>query len=139
VSPPLPGEAGPMFSAARAGADASAYWIIAGADGIARVVAPNGGVTQVLTDWGSEVATIETACGSYVVTTRAGDAAAGLRDAVRVFHLETGRAVEATTPTLLNGPVTALWGSAADSAVVIVENANSGEYEISSVGLACNR
>jgi len=139
VSPPLPGEAGPMFSAARTGADASAYWIIAGADGIARVVAPNGGVTQVLTDWGSEVATIETACGSYVVTTRAGDAAAGLRDAVRVFHLETGRAVEATTPTLLNGPVTALWGSAADSAVVVVENANSGEYEISSVALACNR
>ncbi len=138
LSPPLANDVGPLFSAARLGDDANATWVIAGADGVARLTSSTGVVLSILTGWGSDVAAVVAPCGgNYVLGTRPVDDAG---DALRVFQVSGRRATEAAAPLELSGAVTAFWPAPdGNSAIVVLRIAQTGDYEASSLSLSCSR
>ena len=82
--------------------------------------------------WGSDIAAIDSPCGSATV---ASSPATG-RDSVRVY--QDGAPV--SDPLALDGPVTALWPAEMRGQVtLVIRNAETGEYEASRLGLACSQ
>jgi hypothetical protein len=82
--------------------------------------------------WGSDIAPIESPCGSTVIAT----SPATDRDSVRAYQNGT----PASDPLPLPGPVTALWAAETrGEATLVVRNLQSGEYEASRLGLACSQ
>lgn len=82
--------------------------------------------------WGSDIAPIQSACGSAILAT----SAATDRDSVQAY--QNNSPVSDALP--LPGPVTALWpAETRDQASLVVHNLQTGEYEASRLGLACSQ
>jgi hypothetical protein len=81
--------------------------------------------------WGSDIASIQNACGAAVIAT----STATDRDSVQAYQ---NTPVSDALP--LPGPVTALWPSEmAGEVTLVVHNLQTGNYEASRLGLACSQ
>ena len=87
-------------------------------------------------NWGSDLAAVKCGAGSFVLATRAGDGSE--KDALRVYQIVEGQAVEAAAPADLRGPVTALWQMDETSAVVVARDIGFREYAAYRVALSCS-
>jgi hypothetical protein len=80
--------------------------------------------------WGSDIAPLDSACGSVLIAS----SPAIDRDNVRAYQDSTA----VSDPLPLPGPVTALWSSETrGETTLVVHNLQTGEYEASRLGLAC--
>jgi hypothetical protein len=90
-------------------------------------------------DWGSDVAGVQSGCGSgaQLLVTASGDA---IEDSLLGYEVEGREAIAASAPLPLDGRVTALWpGSGSATATVVLQRGQPLEYEAYSVALVCNQ
>ena len=115
-------------------------WAAAGTDGRLRVYADVGAEIANVAGFGSQVASVQTACGTgwQVLTTRDGDFAKA--DAVQAQEW-TGRGFRPLSAEMeFDGPVLALRkGSEVNSVRAMVRNLNTGNYEAYALSVYCNR
>jgi len=89
--------------------------------------------------WGSDLVAIEPSCESApLIVTSAAGSDAGV-DLVQANRIVDGRATPVSSPLPLSGRVTALWPADRGSAILVIHNAETGEYEASRLALACAR
>jgi hypothetical protein len=92
-----------------------------------------GDALRVIEGWGSEIATLESACGIHVLASLD-------TDQLQAFDYTSNNIRATTAPLVLDGPVTALWPSEKkDQVTVIVNNRTTGNYEASRVVVSCTQ
>jgi len=127
-----------FYSAAPVPREKYALWLFAATDG--RIHFLDGLSDQIASfGWGSEIASIKTACGSgwQVLATEAGDPAQG---SIRAYELPDRDPVAVTAAIDFPGMVTALWPETkGDTAIAIVKNPEAGSYEAFRLAVACNQ
>ncbi len=113
-------------------------WLFAGVDGQIHVV--DGMREQAAKlGWGSDIASLRTACGSGWQVLATG-AANGVRDTVRAYELPDRDPVPVSAPLEVPGEITALWTeSKGDSAVAIVRNQEVADYEAFRLAVVCSQ
>lgn len=88
--------------------------------------------------WGSNVAGVHTGCGSgwQVLASRA----VASPDAVTAYEIPDREPIAVGPPLEMSGQVTEMWTeSAGNTAIVIVRNSGSGQYEASRIMVSCKR
>jgi len=133
---------GKFYSAAPLLRDKYVLWLFAGTDGQVHLV---DGVTDQVAklEWGSDVASMKTACGSgwLVLATGAGENMADSSpDSVRAYEISDRDPVPVSAGLDLSGEITALWTEAkGESAVAVVRNRETGDYEAFRLAVACSQ
>jgi hypothetical protein len=125
-----------FYSAAPLPRPSYTLWILAGVDGNVHLL---DGVREQTANsgWGSDVASIKTACGSgwQVLATHAGDDAS---DAVRAYEFTDRDAFPVSLPLEFGGGITALWTEPkGGTAIAVSRNADTGTYEAFRLALVC--
>jgi hypothetical protein len=129
----------PFYSAAPVPRSNYVVWVFAGLDGQVHLL--DGFNQQVLgrVRWGSNLAGVHAACrpGWQLLADSAETESA---DSIQAFEF-ADREPAAVSPKLaLNGSVTALWPTAAaDSAIAVYRNSQTGNYEALQLSLDCSR
>jgi hypothetical protein len=128
----------PFFSVAGVEEQGNALWIFAGVDGRAHL--HNAALDPVATfeGWGSDIASVATACGSgnQVLVTGPSDSSA--RNTVQVFEIMNRQAVAVSSPLELPGPVTALWPTSSGGEVVAVtRDLKTGRHAAFRLEISC--
>jgi hypothetical protein len=113
-------------------------WLFAALDGQIHMV---DGVSDqpAKLNWGSDVASLKTACGAgwQVLATTA---SAPGSDSLRAYEFPDRDAVPVSAAADLAGTVTALWAETkGDTAIVVTRNGASGTYEAFRMAVACNQ
>jgi len=126
-----------FYSAAVLPREKYSLWLFAAVDGQLHMV---DGISDQATrlPWGSDLAGIKTACGAgwQVLATAASENA----DGVRVYEFPDRDPVAVSAPLELSGSVTAMWTEPrGDSAVVVVNDGDTGSYEAFRVAVACSQ
>jgi hypothetical protein len=86
--------------------------------------------------WGSDIAGIEDPCGGAAIVASANSD----REEIRVYEVANGEVTLASDALPLPGPVTALWpAESPGEATLVVRNLQTGQYEVSRLGLACTQ
>jgi hypothetical protein len=120
------------------GGQSDSLWIVAGIDGQAQLFDGEPEPVSTFTGWGSDIATLAPACGLEWVVLASGTGDWTQPDHLQLYEIKGQRAVAASQPLQLPGPVLTLWPeSDGKSARVVVRNLETGEYEASSVSIAC--
>ena len=132
------GELPSFYSIAAAGSESARSWIFTGVDGRAHLVDENLKPVGTISGWGSDVAGVQSACGSgrQIIATLPGDSseAAG----VQAFEIVRRQAVAVTPAVDLSGPVTALWPLAShEAAIVVSRDIKSGHYVVYQLSVVC--
>jgi hypothetical protein len=138
--PALPGPPAPRFySAVALARDKYTLWAVTAADGQLHLL--DGMRDQLMpgTGWGSQVATVQSACGgSHVLASREGDGASG--DSVRAFAISDREPVALSAPVDFAGPVTAMWTDAEGRNVTTISrNAQTENYDVYRLAIVCNQ
>lgn len=109
-------------------------------DGSVRVLAAGRVLSSGISGWGSDVAALNSGCGSgwQLLATSTADFTAA--DSVQAYDVSASDAVPVSQRLEFPGPVTALWTSADHaSAVAVAHNLNTGQYEAAILTIACSR
>jgi hypothetical protein len=127
-----------FFSAAAIPGTPGPLIVLAALDGRARFFAQKPEPLGTVDDWGSDLAAIQSGCGSglQILATRAG----GLEqpDSVQAFSLRDGTAQQASAPVEFPGPVTALWPAASGrEALAVARDLKTGQYEAFTLSISC--
>jgi len=127
-----------FYSAAFLPREKYALWMFASVDGRVHLV---DGMNDQPSEfgWGSDIATVRTACGAgwQVLAARSGNQA---EDSVRAYEFPDRDPVAVSMEVDLPGALSALWTeSRADSAIAIVRNQETGDYEAFRLALACSQ
>ena len=129
-----------FFSAAGLADRGRAGWIFAGADGRTRVYntafepGPSWG------GWGSDIAAVETECGSRTLLLATGTGDSTAPDTVQAYELTQRTPQPAGDPVSFPGPVTALWqASERGAAIVVSRDLKSGRYAAFRLAIPCSR
>ena len=128
-----------FYSAASLPRDKYTLWVFQSTDGQTHFV---DGVTDhtAKLGWGSEIASIKTMCGSgwQMLVTGADDKG---MDAVRAYEVADRDPVPASAPLEFSGEITAMWTATAkgESAIAVVKNRETGEYEAFRLGMDCSQ
>ena len=102
-------------------------------DGRTRIYSGGGDAARVVEGWGSEIVTLESACGNHVLASLD-------TDQLQAFQYAGGNVRPTTVPLVLGGPVMAIWPSEKkDQVTVIVNNRTTGNYEASRVAVSCSQ
>lgn len=138
----LNGKKGPRwFSAATLQADGKPAVILSGTDGKSRLYDLDGAEPlATFGGWGSEVASVRSACGSgwQLLVTGKGDWAAP--DSIQAFEIRGRQAAAVSVAQEFSGPVTALHSSEdSKSVVAVVKNLVTNHYEAYRLSIACDR
>ena len=132
------GTTGKFYSAAPLPREKYVLWLFAGVDGQIHLV--DGIRDQAARlNWGSDVASVKTACGSgwQVLAT---SAANGSTDTVRAYEVPDRDPVPVSAPLEIPGEITALWTEAkGDSAIAIARNRETENYEAFRLAVACGQ
>ncbi len=126
-----------FYSAAFIPRERYSLWLFASTDGKVHLVDGMNDQASML-DWGSDVATVRTSCGAgwQILAT----STTGSDDAIKAFELPDRDPVAVSPALEMPGQVTALWAeSKGDSAIAVVDDRESGNYEAFRVALACNQ
>jgi hypothetical protein len=129
-----------FFSAAGFSDHGHASWLFAGTDGRMHLYNAAFDPGASWAGWGSDVAAVETECGSrtLLLATAAGDNTAP--DSLQAYELKEGAPRPAGDPVSFPGPVTALWsGSERGAAVVVSRDLKSGRYAAFRLSIPCSR
>jgi hypothetical protein len=125
-----------FYSAALLPRDKYTLWIFAATDGQVHIV--DGVSDQVARfGWGSDVASVKTACGAgwQVFATSSADSG----DSVRVYEFPDRDPVAVSAAMDFSGTITALWTEArGDTTVAVVRDRETGTYEAFRLALACS-
>lgn len=127
----------PFYSAAVFQDQGSRFWVLALVDGRSQIFDSGLEPLSSISGWGSGVAGTSARCagGSQVLATRSGDA--GEADAVQAFSIVNRTALPLAPPVTLPGPVTALWHTAANSALAVTHDAVTGQYAAYALTMVC--
>ncbi len=127
-----------FYSAAFVPRDKYTLWLFIATDG--KVYAVDGMNEQASSlDWSSDIATMRTACGAGWQVLAASAGAQG-GDSVRAYEFPDRDPVAVSPAVELPGEISALWTEAkGDSAVVIVNDRETGSYEAFRLAVACNQ
>ena len=128
----------PFFSAAviRPKADT---WVISTLDGQVNLVdGKNLRAVGGTRDWGSDIASVRSGCGSgaQVLVSGMDD---GASDSVRAFEIPEFEAVPVSVPLVFEGSITALWTKPQGDTAAAVVRTPTGAYEAYSVSIACSQ
>ena len=129
-----------FFSAAGFSDHGRAAWLLAGTDGRMHLYNAAFEPGASWSGWGSDIAAVETECGSrtLLLTTAAGDRT--VPDSVQAYELTEGAPRPAGDPVSFPGPVTALWSaSERGAAVVISRDLKTGRYAAFRLAIPCSR
>jgi hypothetical protein len=133
---------GKFYSAAPLPRDKYVLWLFVGTDGQVHLV---DGVTDQAAKlgWGSDVASVKTACGSnwQILATGAGENMADSgADSVRAYEIADRDPAPVSAALEFSGEITALWTEAkGDSAIAVVRNRETGDYEAFRLAVACSQ
>src|ERR1700691_365980 len=133
---------GKFYSAAPLPRQNYALWLFAETDGQVHLV---DGITDQVAKlgWGSNIVSVKTACGSgwQVLADGVSDDKLGNDvDSVRLYEIPDREPVPVSAALDLSGEVTALWTEGkGDSAIVVVRNKETGEYEAFRVAAGCSQ
>ena len=129
-----------FFSAAAFADNGRAAWLFAATDGRAHLYNAAFEPGASWSGWGSDIATVQTECGSrtLLLATAAGDGTAP--DSVQAYELTEGSPRPAGDSVSFPGPITALW-SASDRgvAVVVSRDLKTGRYAAFRLAIPCSR
>jgi hypothetical protein len=108
--------------------------MMAGVDGRAHLYDNSLRELRVIDGWGSDIAAVNSACGSgrQILATKPGDAAEP--DAIQSYEVVDTRVAPSGDPVTFPGPVTALWPT-----VVVARNTETGRYAAYSLAITCSR
>ncbi|MBN1570322.1 MAG: hypothetical protein JXA73_20945 [Acidobacteria bacterium] len=131
----------PFFSIAGVAEDEAELWIIAGVDGRAYLYDSTNAQIDAMDDgWGSEIAAIESECGTkrqILVSLRTDPLARG---AIQAFEIVNRSVVVKSSPVEFPGPITALWPVAEqDAAIAISRDLKTGHYAAFYLSISCSR
>ena len=131
----------PFFSAATLPRVNYTLWLFKGVDGQVRVydsvelrTIPN------THDWGSDMVSVKSACGigTQLLVSAAGDDT--VADSLHAYEMLDREPNEVAAQLAMDGPITALWQSTdASSAVAVVRNLQTGQYDAYNITIACNQ
>jgi hypothetical protein len=88
--------------------------------------------------WGSEIASVKTACGSgwQILAAERGDET---QESIRAYEFPDRDPVAVTAPADFPGAISALWTETrGETAIAIVRHSDTGSYEAFRVAVACN-
>ena len=126
------------YSAAFVPRDKYVLWLFAAVDGQVHMV---DGVSDVAARlrWDSDLASVRTPCGAgWQVLASSSNELGG--DSVRAYEFPDRDPVAVSVAVDLGGEVTALWTEAkGDTAVVVVRNQETGNYEAFRLAIGCNQ
>jgi len=142
-----------FYSAAPLPRDKYVLWLFASVDGQLHLL---DGITDQVArlDWGSDIASIRTSCGSgwqVLATSSANAASASIAsansasannagDSVRAYEFADRAPVAVSAPVDFAGEITALWTETkGDTALVVVRNQEAGNYEAFRLATACSQ
>lgn len=139
---------GPWFSAAEIETDGKTKIIVTGQDGLARLYEDGPNPVAAFSNWGSEIASVYSGCGSgwQLLVTGKGDWTEP--DEIQAMDIQELRAQSVSDPLDLPGPIVALHSaeersaanaSANTTAVAVVRNLQSGRYEAYLLSVACSK
>ena len=126
-----------FYSAAFIPRERYALWLFAATDNKVHMIDGMNDQASML-DWGSDIATVRTSCGAgwQVLATSTTDSG----DAVKAFELPDREPVAVSPAVEMPGHVIALWTeSRGDSAIAVVDDGESGNYEAYRLAVACNQ
>ncbi|HEY6765368.1 MAG TPA: hypothetical protein VI386_11395 [Candidatus Sulfotelmatobacter sp.] len=135
----------PFYSTAFVSRDKYVLWLFAGVDGHIHMIDGISDLTSSTgwqkTPWGSDIASVRTACGAgwQVLAVSAADGDKP-QDSVRAYELPDRDPVAVSAAVEFPGSLTALWTEPkGDSAIVVVQHRETGEYEAFRVDVACGQ
>jgi hypothetical protein len=126
-----------FYSAAFVLRDKYTLWLFAGTDGNVHMIDGIRDQTSAM-EWGSNIATLRTACGagSQVLAL---NASTDKDDSVRAYEFPDRDPVAVSAAVDLPGTLSELWpDSSGDTAIAIVKNRETGNYEAFRLAMACN-
>lgn len=131
-----------FYSAAFLPRDKYVLWLFAATDD--RVHEIDGMNDQIARfDWGSDVASVKTACGAgwQVLATSAGPASReGTGDSIRAYEFPDRDPAAVSAAVEFSGAVTALWTEArGDTAIAVAKNRETGNYEAFRLAVVCSQ
>lgn len=127
-----------FYSAAPLPREKSLLWLFAATDGFVHVI--DGTSDQPLRLlWGSDVASVKTACGAgWQVLATGAEQNSG--DSVRAFEIPDRDPVAVSSAVDFSGGISALWTEArGDTAIAVTKNPLAGNYEAFRLSLACSQ
>jgi hypothetical protein len=129
-----------FYSAAGIPRPAYTLWVFTRADGSVHLMDGVNDVRIRARDWGSDLAAVKSSCGAQtqLLATATGDGDEA--DVVRAFEIADREPVEVGAPLEFAGPVTALWTSSdAHSAIAVVHNLKTGNYDAIELAITCGQ
>ncbi len=127
----------PFYSAASVEEEGRPLWLLAQVNGKTQIFDPAFEPAGSLAGWGSDIAGVDASCadGSAVLATRPGDGTAP--DALQPFSLVNRNPVPLAEAAEFPGPVLALWPAGGPSAVAVVRNLATANYEAYFLTVVC--
>jgi hypothetical protein len=128
-----------FYSAAAVPRGPTTSWLLATVDGQVHLL--DGNTDQVVDklDWGSDIASVRSGCGSgwQVLATGTG---AGRNDSVRALEVSGREPVAMSAALDVSGSITALWTeSSGTGAIGVAHHSETGKYEAFRLILTCGR
>jgi len=126
----------PFYSAAATGDPRQPLWLLALVNGKTQIVDGGFNVLAEIAGWGSDIAAIETRCGTgnQVLATQSSDATE--TDAIQSYTWKDRSMAAVTRTVTFPGPVTALWARGAE-AVAVARDLEAGKYVLYVLTVAC--
>jgi hypothetical protein len=139
---------GPWISAAQLDTDGKTRIVVTGEDGLARLYEDGPEPVAVLPNWGSEIASVYSGCGSgwQLLVTGTGDWTKP--DEIQAIDIKDRRAQTVSDPMEFPGPVTVLRtpgrragenAAAQGQALAVDRNLQTGRYEAYLLSIACTK
>jgi hypothetical protein len=127
-----------FFSSAPLPRDRYTLWLFTATDGQLHLL--DGFTDQnVATDWGSEIASIHSGCGTGWQVLANSKADMG-NDSIRIFEVPDREPLQTGQPMEFRGNITALWTQGdKNSAIAVVHDSDKGNYEAYQLTLACDQ
>ncbi len=126
-----------FYSAAALPRDKYTLWLFAAVDGQVHLL---DGLTDqaVKLDWGSDIASVHSACGSGWNILATGMSSPG--DSLRAFDILDREPATISRPEEFPGPITALWTeSNGNGAIAVSRNLQTGDYEAFRISFTCGQ
>jgi hypothetical protein len=114
--------------------------LVAGVDGRTRIYDGTLREAGQLNGWGSDIAAVESGCGSERLALASRPGEAGESDIVQAYDVDGHGAAAAGDPATFPGPVVALWPSGrAGEVVAVARSVETGRYAAYSLAITCDR
>ena len=130
----------PFLSAARLAEGRETIWLLAGADGHARLFGKSPKPLADFEGWGSDLVGLKSGCGNgwQVLVSHAADFTQP--DTLEAFEIVNRKVVSVGTPVEFPGPIVSLWlGVGGASATAVVRNLEKQRYEAFALSIACGQ